>query len=103
MTVMDLLNISYTEESSVLTRVEYHLPCIRIRICPIFGLCTGISRRALLDIVALCLACQTLEPEDQGLFQGGHLFFFSFFLTLVMQNYFIQEIWNYINDKNYTP
>ena len=20
-----------------------------------------------------------------------------------MQNYFIQEIWNYINDKNYTP
>ena len=30
------------------------------------------------------------------------LFLFLFF-PLVMQNYFIQEIWNYIHDKNYTP
>ena len=29
--------------------------------------------KARLDIVALCLACQTLEPEGQGRFQGGHL------------------------------
>ena len=80
---------------------------MRIRICLIFRLCTVISRRAQLDIVDLCLACQTLEPEDQGRFQGGHLyklfFFFFFFFPLVLQNYFIQEIWNYINDKDYTP
>ena len=31
------------------------------------------------------------------------LFFFFFVFSLVMQNYFIQEIWNYINDNNYTP
>ena len=28
---MDLLNISYTEESFVLTQGECHLPCMRIR------------------------------------------------------------------------
>ena len=47
-----------------------------------------------------------LEPEDQGRFLGGHLLqivFFFFFFRLLMQNYFIQVIWNYINDKNYTP
>ena len=82
---------------------------MRIRIWLILGLCTCtvISRCVQLDIVALCLACQTLEPEDHGRFQGGHLlqivFFFFFFFALVMENYFIQEIWNYINDKNYTP
>ena len=57
--------------------------------------------------MALCLACQTLEPEDHGRFQGGHFkqivfFFFFFFFPLVMQNNIIQEIWNNINDKNYT-
>ena len=31
------------------------------------------------------------------------VFFFFFFFRLVMQNYFIQVIWNYINDKNYAP
>ena len=32
-------------------------------------------------------------------------FFFFFFLafSIAMQNYFIQVIWNYINDKKYTP
>ena len=41
---------------------------------PILGICTVIfSRRARLDIVALCLVCQTLESEDQGQFEGGHL------------------------------
>ena len=69
--MIDLLNISYTEESSVLT--EGISPCMRIRIWPILGVCTVISRRALLDIVALCFACQALEPEDQGRFEGGHL------------------------------
>ena len=67
--MLDLLNISYTEESSVLTE----LPCMRIRTWPILELCTVTSRRAQLDIVALCLAYQTLEPEDQGRFQDGHL------------------------------
>ena len=28
---------------------------------------------------------------------------FFFFFPLVMQNYFIQEKKNHINDKNYTP
>ena len=54
-------------------RVKCHLPCMRIRIWPILRLCTVISSRAQLDIVALCLVCQTFEPEDQGRFQGGHL------------------------------
>ena len=57
-------------------------------------------------MVALYLACHTLKPNDQGRFQGGHLkqivFFSFFFFLLVLQNYFIQEIWNYINDKNYS-
>ena len=70
---MDLLNISYTEEASVLMRMKCHLPFMRIRIWPILGTCTVISRCARLDIVVLCLACQTLEPEGQGRFQGGHL------------------------------
>ena len=79
---MDLLNISFTEESSVLTKGEMSFLCLRIRIWPKVGLCTVISRHARLDIVGLCLACQTLEPEDQGRFKGGHLehFFFLFFL-----------------------
>ena len=42
-------------------------------IWPIPGFCTVILRRAPLDVVALCLACQTLEPEDQDRFQGGQL------------------------------
>ena len=73
--MIDLVNISYTQESSVLTRVKCHLPCMRIRIWPILGLSTStvISRCARFDIVALCLACQTLEPEDHGRFQSGHL------------------------------
>ena len=70
---MDLLNISYTEESSVLTEGEMHLPNMRIQIWPILGICSVISRRARLDIVAMCLACQTLEPKDQGQLEGGHL------------------------------
>ena len=70
---MDLLNISYTEESSVLTEGEMsftlyenmNMANTRIMYCYFI--------RAQLDIMALCLACQTLEPEDQGRFQGGHL------------------------------
>ena len=38
-------------------------------VCPI---CTVISSRAGRDIVAQWLACQTLEPEDQARFPGGH-------------------------------
>ena len=61
-------------------------------VCPI---CTVISSRA-------CLACQTLEPGDQGQFLGGHLLHFFFFFRLVMQKDFIQVIWNNVNDKKYT-
>ena len=68
---MDLLNMSYTQESSVLTEGEMsftlyeNMNMANTRIM-IFHL-------AQIDIMALCLACQTLEPEDQGRFQGGHL------------------------------
>ena len=47
-----------------------------------------------------------LGPEDQGRFPSGHLLqFFLFLFRHVMQNYmyFIQVIWNYIDDQNYTP
>ena len=40
---MDLLNISYTKESSVLTEGEMSFTCMRIRIWPILGLCAAIS------------------------------------------------------------
>ena len=52
---------------------------------------------------AYWLACQTLGPDDQGRLLGRHLLQKKIFFSLVMQNYFIQVIWNYINDKNYTP
>ena len=66
---MDLLNISYTEKSSVLNEGEMSftlLQCMQLRIWPVLGICTVISSPAQLDNVALCLACQTFEPEDQG-------------------------------------
>ena len=66
---MDLLNIYYTEESSLLTEVEMSFTLY----ARILRLCTVISSGTRLDIVTLCLACQILEPEDQGRFQGGHL------------------------------
>ena len=31
------------------------------------------------------------------------VFFFFFFFPLGLQNFFIQDIKNYINDKNYNP
>ena len=66
---MNLLNISYTEESSVLNKGEMSFTLyVNTNKAD-----TVISSPARLDIVALCLACQTLEPEDQGRFQGGHL------------------------------
>ena len=70
---MDSLNISYTEESFVLTQGKMSFTLYENTIWPILGLCTVISRRARLDVVALCLAYQTLEPEDQDRYQDGHL------------------------------
>ena len=66
---MDLLNIYYTEESSLLTEVEMSFTLY----ARILRLCTVISSGTQLDIMTLCLACQILEPEDQGRFHGGHL------------------------------
>ena len=40
---MALLNISYTEESSVLTEGEISFTLYENTICPILGLCTIIS------------------------------------------------------------
>ena len=57
--MIDLLNISYTQESSVLTKGEMSFTVYEsICIWPILGLCTStvISRCARFDIVALCLA-----------------------------------------------
>ena len=66
---MDLLNISYTEEYSVLNEGEMSFTLyVNTNIAD-----TVISSPARLDVVALCLTCQTLEPGDQGRFQGGHL------------------------------
>ena len=59
---MDLLNISYTGESSVLNEGKMSFTLyVNTNIAD-----TVISSPTRLDIVALCLACQTLEPEDQG-------------------------------------
>ena len=70
---MDLLNISYTEESSVLNEGEMSFTLYVNTNMPILVLCTVISSSARLDVVVLCIVRQTLEPEDQGRFQGGHL------------------------------
>ena len=73
--MIDLLDISYTQESSVLTEGEMSFTVYEntnmanTRIMYIYCF----SRCARFDIVALCLACQTLEPEDHGRFQGGHI------------------------------
>ena len=87
---MDLLNIYYTEESSVLTEGEMSFTLYAIR-----NMGDTHIMYCYFDIVTLCLACQTLEPES---IPGWALttncfvcFSFSFF-PLVMQNYFIQEI-----------
>ena len=45
-----------------------------------------------------------MELEDQGRIPGGRLlyiFFISCFLSVIMLSYFIQVIWNYINDTNF--
>ena len=31
------------------------------------------------------------------------IYFFFYFVRLVMQNYFVQVLWNYINDKKKLP
>ena len=70
---MDLLNIYYTEKSSVLTEGEMSFTLYANRNMADTQIMYCNLRGTRLDIVTLCLACQTLEPEDQGRFQGGHL------------------------------
>ena len=70
---MDLLNIYYTEESSVLTEGEMSFTLYANRNMADTQIMYVFLSGTRLDIVTLCLACQTLEPEDQGRFQGGHL------------------------------
>ena len=70
---MDLLNIYYTEESSVLTEGEMSFTLYANRNMADTQIMYCYSSGTRLDIVTLCLACQTLEPEDQCRFQGGHL------------------------------
>ena len=100
---MDLLNISYTKESSVLTEGEMsftlydntNMANIRIMYCYFETHITW--HRGLL------LSVSDFGTRGPGSIPGWALITFFFFFPLVMQNYFIQEIWNYINDKNYTP
>ena len=70
---MDLLNISYTEEFSVLTKGEMSFTLYAITNMADTRIMYCYFEPAQLDIVALCLAGQTLEPEDQCRFKGGHL------------------------------
>ena len=70
---MDLLNISYTEESSVLNEGEMSFTLYVNTNLADTSIMYCYFEPARLDVVALCIACQTLEPEDQGRFQGGHL------------------------------
>ena len=79
---MDLLNISYTEESSVLKEGEIHLPCMRIRIWPMPRLCTVISRHH-----GLVLSMSDFGNRGPGSIPGLALttttFFFSFSFFLL--------------------
>ena len=106
---MDLLNISYTEESSVLTEGEIsftlyenaNMSNIRIMYC-YFEMRTTWHR-------GLVLSVSDFGTRGPGSIPGWALitkcfcFFLFFFFPLVMQIYFIQEIWNSINDKNFAP
>ena len=54
----------------------------------------------------LVLCVSDFGTRGPGSISGGralmtNCFFFFFIFPLVVQNYFIQVIWNYINDKNY--
>ena len=60
------------------------MSCMQIGIWRILRLCSVISSGTQLDIVTLCLACQTLEPENQGRFQGGHLQKIVLFVFLLL-------------------
>ena len=92
MTVMDLLNISYTEESSVLTEGEISFTLYKntnmsnIRIMYWYFETRTTWHRGLV------LSVSDFGTRGPGSIPGWALVFFSFFLTLVMQNYFIQEI-----------
>ena len=106
-TVINLLNISYTEVSSVLTEGEMsftmyantNMANTRIMYCYFEP---GTTRHR-----GLVLSVSDFGTRGPGSISGWALitkcFLFFFFYPLVMQNYFIQIIWNYINDKNYTP
>ena len=49
----------------------------------------------------LIVSVSNFGTRGPGSIRGGHLLQIVFLLfRLVMQNYFIQVIWNYINDKN---
>ena len=102
---MDLLKISYTQEYFVLTEGEIsftlyentNMSNIQIMHC-YFETRTTWHR-------GLVLSVSHFAARGPGSIPGLALktfFFCFFFFPLVMQNYFIQEMWNYINDKNYS-
>ena len=77
-----LLNISDTEESSVLTEGEMSFTLYEITNMADTRIMYCYFNPAQLDIMALCLACQTLEPirvdSRVGNFNKLFLFFFLF-------------------------
>ena len=44
-----------------------------------------------------------MEIEDQGRFLDGHLLYIVFPFSVIILNYSIQQIWNFIDDKTIHP
>ena len=102
-TVMDLLNISYTEESSVLTEGEMSFTLYEnMNMANTWIKCCYFETRTTWHR-GLVLSVSDFGTRGPGSIPRvdtyNNFFLFLFFFPLVMQKYFIQEIWNYINDK----
>ena len=89
-----------------MSKISKFLPCMRIRLWPILG--------SLVQYVRLFRAAHDLTSWPSGWrvrlwnlttrvdsWMGTYYIVQTvfFFFSLVMQNYFIQVIWNYINDN----
>ena len=60
----------------------------------IYSSCTSIASRKWPGLLPEWLASQSMDPEDQGRFQCGHLFFsvFFFLFSILMLNYLYRII-----------
>ena len=104
---MDLLNISFTIESSVLTNGEMSFTLYENTNMAITGIMYCYFEMRTTSHLGLVLSVSDFGTRGRRSIPGWALitncFFFFFLFPLVMQNYFRQEIWNNINDKKYTP